>query len=250
MKIPHKKIKQSLSLVLSAAILITASSVAKANTNPIGVSAKVGTLGLGVELDYAINEKFNVRLQANGYSYDDDFEEDDISYTGEIDLSSTGVLVDWRPFDGTFRVTAGLYNNANELTAIATQVGNQSYEIGDVDYRSAANDPLILDAKAELGKSSAGYLGIGWGNTAPSGWMFSFELGVLLSGSPEVSLSATGSAIGSYNGVEQQFSVSDNSNPLVQEFNENLRVEEKNLKEDISDFDVYPVISLGVGYRF
>jgi hypothetical protein len=45
-----------------------------------------------------------------------------------------------------------------------------------------------------LGSGTAGYLGLGWGNSDPSDWMFSFELGVLFSGAPEVELNYSGTA--------------------------------------------------------
>jgi hypothetical protein len=76
---------------------------------------KLGTLGLGVELDFRLNESWNIRLQANSYNFSDTLEEDDIEYTGEVDLLSYGALIDWRPFSGTFRLTAGVFSNSNEL---------------------------------------------------------------------------------------------------------------------------------------
>ena len=224
--------------------------ISNSHAENFGLSAKAGTLGLGLELDYKINEDFNFRFRVNRFTYDDDFEEDDIVYSGDIDLSTFGVLVDWRPFKSTFRLTAGLFSNGNELSAIATDNGGEVYEIGDTEYRSASSDPFALNANIKLGKGTAGYLGLGWGNAVSSGWMFSFELGVLFTGKPDVALAASGSAIVSINGIEQQFSVTDSSNPLVQELNMNLRIEEDNIESDLSDFEFYPVISLGIGYRF
>jgi len=236
------------STVFSLGIILLSINMAYAEN--IGVSAKAGTLGLGLEADYKINEDFNIRFQANAYNYEDDFEEDGIDYDGEIDLSAAGIILDWRPFQSTFRISAGLYNNGNKLVGKATDIGNEIYDIGDEEYRSVIGDPLVIDANIELGKGTAGYLGVGWGNAEPSGWMFSFELGVLFTGKPDVSIDARGSAVVLVNGIEQQFSVSDSSNPLVQELNENIRIEESNLEDDISDFEMYPVITFGIGYRF
>lgn len=248
---PFHSLTKKLSITIcSVTMLMLSSSTAFADSLGLGISAKGSTLGPGIELDYRINENFNLRVQANGYNYSDDLNEDGIDYAGEIDLSTTGVLVDWRPFSGTFRATAGIYANGNKLSAIATDNGGDIYEIGDASYRSANNDPFSLDANIELGKSTAGYLGLGWGNALASGWMFSFELGVLFTGKPDVALAASGSAIVSEQGISQQFSVTDSSNPLVQELNNNLRLEEANLENDISEFELYPVIALGVGYRF
>ncbi|GAA6173580.1 hypothetical protein NBRC116592_32500 [Colwellia sp. KU-HH00111] len=239
----------STGLMITLVSLTCLSATAVAD-NELGLSLKGSTLGAGIELDYRINNRFNVRLQANGYNYDDDFEEDDISYVGELELSTQGLLLDWRPFAGNFRVTGGIYSNANQLTGTATDAGEQSYDIGNVEYFSNPDNPLRVDANVDLGKSSAGYLGLGWGNAMPSGWMFSVEVGVLLAGEPQVQIDASGSAQVYANGSYQVFDVSDTSNPLVQELNENIRAEEQNLADDISGFKAYPVIALGVGYRF
>jgi hypothetical protein len=234
-----------------ACTLLSATISTYASASDIGFSIKAGTLGLGMELDYKINELFNVRLQTNSYTYDDEFEEDGIDYEGEINFSSTGILVDWRPFEGSFKLTGGVYANNNELSGNTNSIGDETYEIGGALYSTSSSDPLQVSIDAALGNSTAGYLGLGWGNSpSNNGWMFSVELGVLLSGEPTVDLSASGTAIISQNGSSESFNLSDTSNPLVQEFQNELVNEELKLEDDISDFNVYPVIAIGVGYRF
>lgn len=242
-------IRYSRMLACSLSILILSITIVHANS--LGASGKGGTLGLGLEIDYQINKAFNLRLQANRFNYTRDFDENGIEYTGELDLSSAGILIDWRPFIGNFRLTAGIYSNSTELTGIAIDSANEKYDIGYGQYWSAnSNDPLIVNARIELGKSTAGYLGIGWGNSSASGFMYSFELGALFAGKPNVSLNASGTAAVSVLGLEYQFNVQDSNNLLVQTLNENLRVEEANLANDISEFEIYPVIAFGIGYRF
>jgi hypothetical protein len=214
----------------------------------LGVSAKVATLGPGIELDYRVNDYFNFRLQGNKFTYDDDFEEDGISYTGEINLSSYGLLIDWRPFAGNFRFTGGAYSNGNELGGTAVSDGSNEFEIGEQEYRGSQADPLTLSTRVDLGSGTAGYLGLGWGNSDPSGWMFSLELGVLFSGAPEVELDYSGTAMRA-DGQGSEFDVNGNS-AEAQAFRAEIDAEITNLEEDISDFEVYPVIALGIGYRF
>ncbi|ATC93135.1 hypothetical protein [Pseudoalteromonas tunicata] len=242
--------KSSILLLPSLSLVALLATSTSAEASPVGVSLKAGTLGAGAELDYRFNENFNLRLQANTFNYKDDFEEDDINYSGKIDLSTAGILLDWRPFSGTFRLTGGYYINNNEIKANAKDASNEGYELGDVTYFSDTANPLSLNANMELGNSSSGYLGLGWGNATDAGWMFSFELGVLFAGSPKIDLSASGSAVVYIDGAANYFDVSDTTNPLVQEFNANLITEKNNLEKDISDFEFYPVITLGVGYRF
>ncbi|WP_100642309.1 hypothetical protein [Alteromonas facilis] len=231
-------------------LLCTPAALANDNTQQgFSLGAKLGTLGLGLEADYAFNEKWNGRIQFNSYTYDDDFEEDDINYTGEIDLSSIGALVDYRPFSGAFRLSAGVYSNSNELNGTAVSLGNEVFDIGDLSYRGSSTDPLTLTTNVELGDGTAGYLGVGWGNTYGNGFKFSFEVGVLLSGSPTVSLDATGSA--QLVGVDNvTFDVNDSTNPFAVQLQQEVEQEARNLEDDISDFEYYPVISVGFAYRF
>lgn len=190
------KHKNNISTLITALLLISstysvsaiASDTDSGDSIGIGGMVKVGTLGPGVELDFRLNESWNIRLQANSYNFSDTFEEDDIEYTGEIDLSSYGALIDWRPFSGAFRLTGGVFSNSNELSGTAISRGNEIFEIGDIEYQGSENDPLTLNTSVKLGSSTAGYVGLGWENSTPSGWLFSFEVGVLLSGTPEVEL--------------------------------------------------------------
>ena len=214
----------------------------------VATSIKAGTLGAGLELDYAFNANWNIRLQAHAFNYDDDFDEDGIEYSGEIDLSSYGVVVDWRPFSGVFKLSGGFFANSNAVTAKATSGQNSVFDIGDEAYGASGSNPLTLDANIDLGNSSAGYLGLGWGNSYSSGFSFSLDVGVLFSGAPKVSLAANGTAY-LVSDPSTTFDVNGNSEQAV-ELRQQLETERKNLEDDLTDFEYYPVIMLGLGYRF
>lgn len=210
-----------------------------ASAGPLGVAAKAGTLGFGVEADYVITDKLSVRGQLNGYDYDYTTDEDDIEYDGQLELSSYGVLLDWHPMGGAFRLSLGGYVNNNELSGTASGAGE--YDIGDETYTVEPGDSLRLNTSIELGDGFAPYAGLGWGHSPANqgGILFSFELGVLMQGSPSVALDARGTVNGGAIDVA--------TDPTVQA---ELRKEEANLEEDLKDFELYPVISLGLGYRF
>ena len=59
-----------------------------------------------------------------------------------------------------------------------------------------------------------------------------FDLGVVFQGPPRVSLTATGTA---------------SSN---QTFQNDLRMEQTSLQEDLNVFKHYPVVALGISYKF
>lgn len=208
-----------------------------------GFKVNGSTLGTGLELDLGFDSKWGVRLQQNSYDIDDEFEEDDIDYTGGIELSTLGVLADWHAFNGGFRLTAGFYLNDNKLVGRAS--GDGAYDIGDRTYISSSNDPVRLNLDVELGSSTSPFLGLGWGSSPKNtgGLLISFDMGVMLSGSPNVSLDVAGTATDTSTG----FSVNLADDPTVQE---EVNKEIRSLEDDISEFDLYPVIMLGIGYRF
>ncbi|MCG5496292.1 hypothetical protein [Ectothiorhodospira variabilis] len=211
--------------VLMSVGLLTAGGAAQADSFALG--AKVGTTGLGVEGTYGLRENVNLRGGLYGFTYSTDVEETDVDYDADLKLRSAALLADWHPFRGGFRLTAGAYYNGNELTGKA----DGTLDIGDNDYDAS------LDATIDW-RSFAPYLGIGYGNAVQGGrWSFAFDAGVMFTGSPDVSL--RGNLRGQVN------------DPTLQDqFDEDLRREQEELQDDLDDFKYYPVLSLGVAYRF
>jgi hypothetical protein len=191
----------------------------------VGLGIKGGLLGYGPEATLGLSEHFNVRLGQNTYSYKTEVEESDISYDGELDWKSTALLLDWHPFGGTFRLTAGLVNNRNAIRLTATPTSNQ--EIGGTTYTPAQIGTLSGNVTFD---KNVPFFGLGWGNAVGKGFPLgvNFEIGVLKQGSPKVNLSSSNTAV----------SQSD------------LEAEARQTEEDLKDYDIYPVIALGLSYRF
>lgn len=183
---------------------------------------KASTLGIGLELTQSLAPHANLRVGVNGYSYDFTDTEAGIRYKFELDLRTGALLLDWHPFGGTFRVTAGGFYNKNELSARASG----TLDIGNSTYTNATADASVTF------KKGAPYLGIGWGNPVARNKRFGFgvELGVLFQGSPDVELSATA------NGTPV--------NPA------DVDREEAQLESELADYDKYYVIGLTFSYKF
>jgi hypothetical protein len=193
----------------------------------IGVGARYSTLGAGVELGKSFSDNFGVRLGLNKYSQSDTQTIDDIKYDADLDLSSTALLLDWHPFAGSFHLTAGYVNSSNELTANADPTG--TVDIGGTLYGPLSAGDVILKGKVKLG--SGPYLGLGWGNVPASGFGFTVEAGIVQMGTPSVSLSATGS-------VGDTIPQADIDQEIA------------NMKNDLDQFDTYPVVAVGISYGF
>ena len=215
--------KQVLLSTLAISTLIF-SMTSKAEGTGIGIGLHAGTLGFGIDATYGVTDSINIRGQYNTIGLDEDDTDGGLDYNYDLDWNTYGILVDWHPFSGGFRLSAGYFINNNELRGTASgtnvEVGNTTYP-GTVGLKSA----VTFD-------SSAPYFGVGWGNAAEhnSQLSFMFELGALLQGSPKVSL------------------VETSATPTVSQAD--LDVEAAQLEADISEFDVYPVVTFGIAYQF
>jgi hypothetical protein len=199
-------------------------SVVNAEVMDMALTAKLGSLGLGVEGTFGLTDQFNARLGLNKYDYDRTESISDIQYDLDLEWQSISLLADWHPFGNPFRFTAGLMINGNELSGSSTSSG---LTIGDATYPD-----IGLDARLDF-DATAPYLGVGWGNAlaANPGWGFNVDLGIMFQGSGDVTLTPTGA---------NASSVDPND----------VSLEEQRFEDDIKDYKYYPVFSFGVSYRF
>ncbi len=190
------------------------------------IDLKIGTLGVGMDIEHMFNKKFGVRFNINGGQITRHKTYDDIYYDAKLKLFSAGILADYHPWGGIFRITTGLYYNRNKITATATPTG--SVEIGNETFTNVVD----VDAKIEFNKL-APYIGIGWSSVEHNGWHFVADIGVMYSGRPKVHIKAT------------------SSDPTIQsQLDSQARIEEQNVYNDVKKYKFWPVISIGIQKRF
>ncbi len=212
-------------IVAVAIFLFLFSTTGYAQSTSLGV--KASTLGLGLELERSFSDSISGRIGVNYFTYGYSGTEDNIEYDFDLKLRSVSALLDWHPFKGSFRFSGGAIYNGNKLDAKAKP--SSEFDIGDGTYYN------IDTLKGKINFNDiAPYLGFGWNTSSgkDKGFGFLFELGAIYQGSPRVELSATGA---------------DTSLP---DFQANLAKEEDNLQSDMDEFKIYPVIALGLIYRF
>jgi hypothetical protein len=213
-----------------AAWLLAASAI-PAQAGDFSLGGTASTLGLGVEAGYAFNDRFGVRLGGYAFSIDDDGEESGIEYDGELDLSNLGAFVDWQPFAGAFRVSGGWFATDNTLDAVGKPGPGGTYDIGGITFTEA--EVGTLGGTGDLG-SSAPFLGAGWvWGKAEGGLAWSLDLGILFQDSPDIELTSTGGTL--------------SDEPALQAA---MEQEEAELEDDVDKYDLYPVASFGVSWRF
>jgi hypothetical protein len=209
-----------------SALLYSSLSVAEG----IGVGVKAGTLGLGIEVTKGFTSTLNGRIGFNAYTFDASGTESDIDYDSDWELKSVALLLDWHPFSGGFRTTVGVFLNDNKIDSTAKT--ESSYDIGGTTYTAAQVGTLAGNVSFN---DTAPYVGIGWGNAVGKGQRLTFALdvGVLVQGAPNAELTSTGGTL--------------SSDP---NFQANLATEEAELQDSLDDFDLYPVISVGLAFQF
>ena len=225
------KIARRVIKLLSISAFFYTVSVLMSSNSYAGAAVGVGgsTLGYQVALSQSVSENVNLKLTYNTASQSFDGETDGVNYDYNFEFESTSLLIDWHVFGGGFRLTTGALINDNEIFA-QSDISGLTLEVGDTVFTSAEVGRLEGDISFD---SYAPYLGLGWGRSISDGFSFSFDLGVVFQGEPTVNLQTVGGTL------------SDNSLLL-----EEVEREEQELQDDANDFDVYPVISLGLFYNF
>jgi hypothetical protein len=207
-----------------------------ANSGDIAVGAKVSTLGLGGEVTVGITPSFNARAGYNGFNYSGSTSQNQINYDYKLSLGSFPVLLDWYPFEHSgFRLSPGVIFNNNKVTATGTSAQATSFTIGGQTYFT--NQIGSLTGTVDFDKTVP-YAGLGWGNTVgkDSGLSFVFDLGVIFQGTPKVELNASNL---------------QNNPAIVREAIQNsIDKEIADLKDKTDKFKYYPVVSIGLAYKF
>ncbi|MFN3835067.1 MAG: hypothetical protein ACK4NO_04105 [Glycocaulis sp.] len=106
---------------------------------------RAGTLGVGLEGGYRLNDYFQIRAHAAGLVYSDDQTVADISSDFSLRLASIGGGVDFFPFRRVFYVTAGARYNFNKAVFNAQPASD--YQIGDNVYPAAEVGRLTGEAQ-------------------------------------------------------------------------------------------------------
>lgn len=232
------------SFLLAASFLF---ETAKAQTQDRStyVAAYGSTLGAGLALGYDISSSLSARATVNYFTFGMDESTSDNQYSADLNLLSLGLLGDWHPFQSGFRVTAGAVLNGNGLSL---DTRTPTLDLGSGSYQGN------IKAEADFDTLSP-YLGIGWtsGRAAAQEFSFFVDAGVIFQGSPN--LTASGQ-VEEQGGSSCSFSVSDSGRASVQSgcgiqtLQADLQSEHSRLEEELERLGLYPVLMLGVVYRF
>jgi hypothetical protein len=201
----------------------------------IGVTGEIGTTGTGFHASMPLRPNLNARFGLGylGYSYSG--RTSDMDYELKLKANTYDALLDWYPMEqSSFRLTTGLAYNGNKIDVRAKSNMAGSYTIQGNTYTAASAGNVT--GKVDFNKV-APYLGIGWGRPSnkEKGWSFSTDVGVLFQGSPKTSLTHTGCVAPA---------------PVCSQFTSDVARENAALRDAAGKFKVYPVLRIGLSYKF
>lgn len=215
------------SLAVSLAVIATP-AFAREDDARITIGVTGGSLGIGPSLGYRINDVLGIRADATFLGVSHGFDSDDVRYDGDVRLRSGGVQADIYPFGGGFRLSGGVRINGNRVKATG-KPNATTYTFNGVTY--LVSDVGTVSTRTEI-KEVAPTLTLGYGGGMGRGFAFGIDAGVMFQGRVRIQPIA-------YTGPLQSAALSAN-----------LEVERQSLQKDIDDYKLYPILQIGLGYRF
>jgi hypothetical protein len=192
----------------------------------LGVSS--GTLGVGPELGLRFSESLGARINAAWLDASANTDIDGIRYNGDLSLNNAGAMLDWYPFSGGFRLSAGGRWNGNQLDLARPSA---PVVIGGTTFTPAQVGQL--EGTVEV-NSFAPALSLGFSGEMSPGLTLGLELGVLYQGPPKLSnLRARGGLLEGDPGLLAE-----------------VAAEEKQVEDKYDSYRLWPIAQLLVIYRF
>ncbi len=195
--------------------------------NKFSIGLTGGTTGFGGEVATNISKKVNLRFSITGFSYSEKGEEADenitFGYEAKGSIGALALLLDYHPFNSSFKLIAGVVKNNFEINGFSTAL--TPYEFNS-DRTFSPERVGSISALLTYPNTYMPYLGFGFGNSLSKGSAIklNLSLGVLYSESPKLEMEGTGLI-----------------SPTINQI--------KNLQEGLNEFGWYPMLNLGVSLQ-
>jgi len=234
----NKRTNTYLSRGLAALISIFAmasslsAQAAKERIPRFAIGIEAGTVGYGPVATYTFSKRLTATVGYTMLDYNDTYEDSDASYDGTLEMSNFQAALSWHPFSGTFFLTAGAFVGDSKFDGKGVPNANSTFNIDGVIYTAAQVGTIT--AQAPVIDGTVPFVGLGWTKVATkTGVGFFFKAGVLFIDAPVVVISSRGGTL--------------SNDPT---FQKRLANEAAVVNEDLKDFTLYPVLQIGLIYRF
>ena len=221
-------------------------SPAPESEGKVGIGVKISTLGGGFEVATQVTPRSNLRAGFNIFSYSRAFNKDGIAYNGQLGFKTVEAHYDIFPLANGFRISPGvLVYIGDPITANDSVPGGESFSLGGRQFFSDSAAPVTGNGKIDFNRA-APTITLGWGNLVrrdSKHFSVPFEIGVAFQGTPKANLNLAGNVCTSPTANCRSVA----SDPMVQS---QIPLEETKINNSLSLFKVYPIISIGVGWKF
>lgn len=226
-------------LLVTVAVIVPLAGTAAAQTRTTSLpheptrfaaGAGIGTTGLYVEGQFRVTSRVSLRGTWELMEFERDQDVDDVTYSGRLDSGVFGGFVQVHPLESSFFISGGglFGDRAVALSAQPTgsvTVGNQTFTSTQIGR---------LEGEASLGDQAVS-LATGWDSTFNQvqglGWRVA--AGVAIGQAPDVTLTSVGGSLSGDPTLEGQ-----------------LRREEERIEDRASELRFYPVVQVGLTWRF
>lgn len=194
----------------------------------------IGTMGAGAAYVLPVNEHINARLGLHGWQYSETVTKSGVRYDADLELKSASAIADFHPLRGLLRLSGGIVFNGNNFS-LTGQPSAGTFNFNGVLYPAAQ----VGSATGSVDFNTLSpYLGIGLGNS-PKGHhslSIALDLGAVYQGSPNVGLSVScGSGLPA---------------SICSKLQSDAAAEARQLEDSVKNYQWWPVIALGIAFRF
>ncbi|HEX9200872.1 MAG TPA: hypothetical protein VF865_15035 [Acidobacteriaceae bacterium] len=211
----------------------------------IAIATKIGTLGYGGQIATPITRWMNLRGGAHFFNFGYGLTSDGTNYYASLHMKSGTAQVDVFPFrHSSFHVSPGILIFRSTVAATMFVPGGNTFTENDTDYISSPSDPVHGSGSIAFSRSIMPALTVGFGNMITRRenrhWSVPFDIGAAYTGHNTIQINLAGS-------VCQTSGCGSVNDPSVQQ---NIAQQQAKINEDAKRFQIYPIISSGVSYRF
>ncbi len=206
------------------------------------IGFRASTLGTGIEFATPLAGRINLRSSFNFFAFNDPYSMDGVNYDARLHLQSSQTTLDW--FVGRFHISPGFLYVKNSMSAPVFVGPGQTFVLGTQTFLNSVDDPVTGSSSVIFPRTFAPLLLFGYGNLLPrSGEHLSLpiEVGVAYTGAAQINVALNGTA------CVTDGCVNFSQNADAQKF---LKQEINILNEDLKHYPVFPIVSVGLAYRF
>lgn len=215
---------------LLAAAPALAQSPPPAEAPRFAVGTVVGTRGAGLDLQYAWSDRVVLRGSVDALAWTVDGNHRGFDYVNEVSAKTVGGFVDIHPFSNGWMVTGGAYLSEPDIDVSAKP--RRTVRLGGANFTPAQVGEL---KGGIVVNGAAPFLGVGYDATFSRNdrWGVRMVAGATFTGTPHVSLTSRGGTLSTNRAFQTR-----------------VAAEVRDLQADIADYSVFPVVQLGLNYRF